>query len=228
MFSSVCSTGVGSCEGASASARGCAVELLGETACGPSADGREPHVVTDVRFVNVGDCNGRLEIDPHGRLDSDERVDIVCVVDEEKVEPRWLWLVPLDSELYRDALSGKPSHLLFTLGTCCGSFCDETPGKPTAVALPPFCLAFSFSAAANCSNANVEGSFRVRKPSNPVFFFFLPGWDLGMAWLNDRRVELIVSSLSRCSKGGREFANDECEDDGGRSPLWLLPCVDGR
>ena len=68
------------------------------------------------------------------------------------------------------ASSGSPSHLLFTLGTCSGSFCFETLVRPTAVALPVFTAAAFFCSAANCSNALVEGSFSVKKPSTPPFF----------------------------------------------------------
>jgi hypothetical protein len=68
------------------------------------------------------------------------------------------------------ASSGNPSHLLFTLGTYSGSFWVETLVRPTALALAAFSAAAFFCSAANCSNAFVEGSFSVRKPSIPPFF----------------------------------------------------------
>lgn len=68
--------------------------------------------------------------------------------------------------------SGIPSHLLFTAGTCAGNFCEDTPESPTVFALPPFSAAFFFSCSANCSHAEVEGSFSVKKPSTELFFFF--------------------------------------------------------
>lgn len=39
-----------------------------------------------------------------------------------------------------------------------------------ATDLPPFCAAFFFSCSANASKAEVEGSFKVRKPRTPALF----------------------------------------------------------
>lgn len=123
--------------------------------------------------------DGREDIEPIGR-----RVDVELSDDElllRKVcrelivnsDPCscdvFLWC----SNFFR-ASSGSPSHLLFTLGTCSGSFCADTLGRPTALGRPPvFAAAAFFCCSANCSSAEVEGSFKVRNPSMPFFFLLL-------------------------------------------------------
>ena len=102
----------------------------------------------------------------------DIAVQLDCLVAVEKDEFVFARLVAFDSALFRLALSGNPSHLLFTFGTWSGSFCVDTPGIAEFVPLPPFCRAFSFSAAANSAKADVEGSFNAKKPSTPPFFRF--------------------------------------------------------
>lgn len=69
--------------------------------------------------------------------------------------------------------SGRPSHLLFTLGTLGGSFCDETACNPTVLVLPPFVAAFCLSWRAYSSHAVVEGSFSARNPNTLLFGFFV-------------------------------------------------------
>ena len=79
----------------------------------------------------------------------------------------------VDSRLLRCALSGSPSHLLLTFGTCAGSFCVEPLAMPRVVVVAPFSLAFSFSDSANCFHAVVEGSFNLSRPNMPTPFSFI-------------------------------------------------------
>lgn len=73
--------------------------------------------------------------------------------------------------------SGTPSHFEFTLGTFAGSFCGEIPWRPTGLTVPPFAAACFRWDSANCSKASCEGSFNVRKPRTPFFFFFDDAFD---------------------------------------------------
>lgn len=119
---------------------------------------------------------GLADMDPIGR-----RVEVELLEEEVSLRRDCLVFVvnndPVSCDLFLSfsnffrASSGSPSHLLFTLGTCSGSFCFETLVRPTAVALPVFTAAAFFCSAANCSNAFVEGSFSVKNPSTPPFFF---------------------------------------------------------
>lgn len=118
-------------------------------------------------------------MEPMGRLvefelseDEELLLRYVCRVVVENSDPVSIDVFLLCSSFLR-ASSGSPSHLLFTLGTCSGSFCTETLDRPTAVARPVFPAAAFFCCSANCSSADVEGSFRVRKPKTPFFFLLL-------------------------------------------------------
>jgi len=130
------------------------------------------------RMVEVIEM-GRDEIEPIGRRVAPELPDelllprdrLVVVVNNE---------VPVSCEIllwcsiFLRASSGSPSHLLFTLGTWSGSFCTETLDMLAAVGLAVFAAAAAFlCCSANCSNALVDGSFSVRKPSTPFFFLGL-------------------------------------------------------
>lgn len=96
--------------------------------------------------------------------DDDELVRDVTVYDESLVVLR------ISRALSRIG-EGNPSHLLLTLGTVEGNFCDEVPGIPTAVILPPFAAACFCCCRAKSSKADVDGSFREKKPSRELCFF---------------------------------------------------------
>lgn len=135
----------------------------------------------DDRLGSCGDCGGLLESDPYGLFASSEVFDHVDML--ERVEGRLPdaevdslpdLLVVFDSTLFLFAFSGKPSHLLFTLGTWSGNLLDDTPESiPEALVTPvPFSCIFFFWASANSSSAMFVGSFSVRNPSIPLFFGF--------------------------------------------------------
>lgn len=76
---------------------------------------------------------------------------------------------PFEPLLLSCATFGKPSHFELTLGTVSGSFCCETPAKPSC--LEPFNAVCLFCCSANACNAELDGSFNVRKPSTEPRFF---------------------------------------------------------
>ena len=69
--------------------------------------------------------------------------------------------------------SGIPFHLEFTLGTVVGSFCGVMVPMPIGLPAPPFSAACLRCCSANCSKADCDGSFRLKKPSMPLDFFDL-------------------------------------------------------
>jgi hypothetical protein len=175
------------------------------------------------RIVEVMEM-GRDEIVPIGRRVAPELPDelllprerLVVVVNNE---------VPVSCDIllwcsnFLRASSGSPSHLLLTLGTWSGSFCTETLDMLAAAGLAVFAAAAAFlCCSANCSNALVEGSFSVRKPSIPFFFL---GFVCGCCLLCDEpRLEVVVEvAMLPPWLGGREGSLvsrsrvvAECED----------------
>jgi hypothetical protein len=178
------------------------------------------------RIVEVME-GGRDEIEPIGR-----RVALELLPDE-LLLPRERLVVVVNIEvpvscdillwcsIFLRALSGSPSHLLFTLGTWSGSFCTETLDTLAAVGLAVFAAAAAFlCCSANCSKALVEGSFSVKKPSMPFFFLGLACccWDCLLCV--DPRLEVVVEvAMLPPWLGGREGSLvprsrmvAECED----------------
>jgi hypothetical protein len=123
---------------------------------------------------------GLLDVDPNlfagdrspfPSEDDDHRDrEVVGLVERETFDIRLVFA--FDGMLARFALSGNPSHFAFVGGTESGSFLEETPGNPTLSGFTPFSAAALFCAFAYSSHAEVDGSFSVRKPSTPDFFFF--------------------------------------------------------
>lgn len=180
-----------------------------------------------------GDCGGRLDKVPMGRRPSSERFDqFVCVEGllADVAFESALLLIDLVSVLCLFAFSGRPSHLLLTFGTCSGSFRVDTVAA--AFALLPFCCAFFRSASANCSRASAEGSFMVRKPSIPLFFFFpIPFGSVPVkAWsFNMVRLVRLLDPDPDWSLGLRPPPGDgaRSDDDSDRAcvPFSALPSV---
>jgi hypothetical protein len=146
------------------------------------------------RMVEVME-GGRDEIEPIGRRFGFELPDelllprdrLVVVVN---IEVPVSCDILLWCSIFLRASSGRPSHLLFTLGTWSGSFCTETLDMLAAVGLAVFAAAAAFlCCSANCSNALVDGSFSVRKPSMPFFFF---GLACGCLLCDEPRLEVVV------------------------------------
>jgi hypothetical protein len=146
------------------------------------------------RMVEVME-GGRDEIEPIGRRVAFELPDdlllprdrLVVVVN---IEVPVSCDILLWCSIFLRASSGSPSHLLFTLGTWSGSFCTETLDMLDAVGLAVFAAAAAFlCCSANCSNALVDGSFSVRKPSMPFFFF---GLGCGCLPCDEPRLEVVV------------------------------------
>jgi hypothetical protein len=146
------------------------------------------------RIVEVME-GGRDEIEPIGRRFAFELPDelllprdrLVVVVN---IEVPVSCDILLWCSIFLRASSGSPSHLLFTLGTWSGSFCTETLDMLAAVGLVVFAAAAAFlCCSANCSKALVDGSFSVRKPSMPFFFF---GLACGCLLCDEPRLEVVV------------------------------------
>lgn len=115
-----------------------------------------------------------------------------------------LWLEAIEE---RDDLTefGMPSHFEFTLGAVVGSFCGETPWKPIGLEEPPLAACCLRWDSANCSKASWDGSFRERKLSTPLFFFFDDALDSREVEPLDARLVaaedvVLLESLSRAEK----------------------------
>jgi hypothetical protein len=141
----------------------------------------------------ASDC-GREEMEPNGW-----RTDDVLVLSDEEFLLAYDKPPAAENALSRvlprffcPVSSGKPSHLLFTLGTCSGSFFDTLADAPVADGRAPRVAAAFLCCSAYCSNANVDGSLRVRKPNMPFFFFF--GWASACCLLREVVALAVVST----------------------------------
>ena len=102
---------------------------------------------------------------------------------------------PLDVEVrFCLTASGTPSHFELTLGTVEGSFWPtkfvEVPDWGEVLPAAVFCLR---CCSANCSSASWDGSFRERKPSTELVFFFF--FDDDLESLEDERLGVMEARL---------------------------------
>jgi len=171
---------------------------------------------------------GRDEIVPIGRrVAFEDELPEDLLLPRERLEEVVNNEVPVSCDIllwcsiFLRASSGSPSHLLFTLGTWSGSFWTETLDMLAAVGLAVFAAAAAFlCCSANCSNALVDGSFRVRKPSTPFFFLELVWGCCGCLPCDEPRlvvvdaVAMLVRWLGGCegSLVPRSRVETECED----------------